>query len=44
MTLQWCVDGRECKIKVKIDGKNGVTLLESNGVTEEELRANKEVK
>ncbi|MGL9726095.1 MAG: hypothetical protein ACR5KV_05665 [Wolbachia sp.] len=44
MTLQWYVDGRECKIKVKIDGKNGVTLLESNGVTKEELRANKEVK
>lgn len=44
MTLKWYVDGRECKIKVNIDGNNGVTLLEGNGVTAEQLRANKEVK
>ncbi len=44
MTLKWYVDGRECKVKVNIDGKNGVTLLEGNGVTAEQLRANKEVK
>lgn len=44
MTLEWCVDGRKCKIKVNIDGKNGVTLLEGNGVTAEQLRVNKEVK
>jgi len=44
MTLKWYVDGKECKIKVNIDGKNGVTLLEGNGVTAEQLRANKEVK
>ncbi|WP_264682543.1 MULTISPECIES: hypothetical protein [unclassified Wolbachia] len=44
MTLKWYVDGKECKTKVNIDGKNGVTLLEDNGVTEEQLRANKEVK
>ncbi|WP_341817039.1 hypothetical protein [Wolbachia endosymbiont (group A) of Agelastica alni] len=42
MTLKWYVDGKECKIN--IDDKNGVRLLESNGVTEEQLRANKEVK
>ncbi|WP_353286861.1 hypothetical protein [Wolbachia endosymbiont (group A) of Anthophora plumipes] len=44
MTLKWYVDGKECKIKINIDDKNGVKLLESNGVTEEQLRANKEVK
>ncbi|MFP3022886.1 MAG: hypothetical protein ACEY3K_08245 [Wolbachia sp.] len=44
MTLKWYVDGKECKIKVNIDGKKGVTLLEHNGVTAEQLRANKEVK
>lgn len=44
MTLKWCANGRECKIKVNIDDKNGVTLLEGNGVTAEQLRANKEVK
>ncbi|WCR58871.1 MAG: hypothetical protein PG978_000285 [Wolbachia endosymbiont of Ctenocephalides felis wCfeF] len=44
MTLKWYVDGKECKIKINIDNKNGVRLLESNGVTEEQLRANKEVK
>lgn len=44
MTLKWYVDGKECKIKINIDGKNGVRLLESNGVTEEQLRANKKVK
>ncbi|MGL9688285.1 MAG: hypothetical protein ACR5K6_00580 [Wolbachia sp.] len=44
ITLRWYVDGKECKIKINIDNKNGVRLLESNGVTEEQLRANKEVK
>ncbi|KLT22344.1 hypothetical protein wVul_1278 [Wolbachia endosymbiont of Armadillidium vulgare str. wVulC] len=44
MTLKWYVDGKECKIKVNIDGENGVTLLEGNGVTAEQLCANKEVK
>lgn len=44
MTLKWYVDGEECKIKISIDGKNGVSLLEGNGVTAEQLRANKQVK
>ncbi|MGL9762975.1 MAG: hypothetical protein ACR5LB_12955 [Wolbachia sp.] len=42
ITLRWYVHEKECKIN--IDNKNGVRLLESNGVTEEQLRANKEVK
>ncbi|MDG7053362.1 MAG: hypothetical protein LKM45_05830 [Wolbachia endosymbiont of Alcedoecus sp.] len=40
MTLKWYVDRKECKIKIDIDSKNGVRLLESNGVTEEQLGAN----
>ncbi len=44
MTLKWNAQGKECNIKINIHDNGSVELLESNGVTEEQLRANKEVK
>ncbi|WP_264705116.1 hypothetical protein [Wolbachia endosymbiont (group A) of Gymnosoma rotundatum] len=43
MTLNWYVNGEKCTIKVNID-KEGVKLIEGNGVTEDQLKANKDVK
>ncbi len=43
-TLKWNAQGKECNIKINIHDNGSVELLESNGVTEEQLRANKEVK
>ncbi|WP_338406736.1 MULTISPECIES: hypothetical protein [unclassified Wolbachia] len=43
MTLNWYVNGEKCTIKVDID-KEGVKLIEGNGVTEDQLKANKDVK
>ncbi|MBA8757342.1 hypothetical protein HCR13_04640 [Wolbachia pipientis] len=44
MTLKWYAKEKECNIKINIHDNGSVELLESNGVTEEQLRANKEVK
>lgn len=44
MTIKWYVEEKECKIKINIDSNGTITLLESNDVTEEQLRANKKVK
>ncbi|CAG5057258.1 unnamed protein product [Parnassius apollo] len=43
MTLKWNAQGKECNIKINIHDNGSVELLESNSVTEEQLRANKEV-
>ncbi|RDD35360.1 hypothetical protein Wcon_00481 [Wolbachia endosymbiont of Cylisticus convexus] len=44
MTLNWHdKNGKKCTIKIKID-KDGVDLTERNGITAEELKANKDVK
>ncbi|MGL9759656.1 MAG: hypothetical protein ACR5LA_13535 [Wolbachia sp.] len=43
MTLKWNAQGKECNIKINIHDNGSVELLESNGVTEEQLRANKEL-
>ncbi|WP_353287759.1 hypothetical protein [Wolbachia endosymbiont (group B) of Gerris lacustris] len=44
MTLNWHdKNGKKCTIKIKID-KYGVDLIERNGVTAEQLEANKDVK
>ncbi|MFP3032907.1 MAG: hypothetical protein ACEY3M_17945, partial [Wolbachia sp.] len=43
MTLNWYVNGEKCTIKVNID-KEGVKLIEGNGVIEDQLKANKDVK
>lgn len=43
MALRWHVEGKECKVKVLIHGDKPVELIESNGVTDEQLRAHKEV-
>ncbi|MBS9529904.1 hypothetical protein INQ25_00505 [Wolbachia endosymbiont of Rhagoletis cerasi] len=43
MTLNWYVNGEKCTIKINID-KDGVELIEGNGVTEDQLKANKDVK
>lgn len=44
MALKWYAKEKECNIKINIHDNGSVELLESNGVTEEQLRANKEVK
>ncbi|QOD38227.1 hypothetical protein [Candidatus Wolbachia massiliensis] len=44
MTLKWYVEGKECNIKINIHDNGQVDLIEGNGVTEEQLRAHKEVK
>ncbi|WP_261983787.1 hypothetical protein [Wolbachia pipientis] len=38
MTLKWYVDGKECKIDIHDNGQ--IDLIESNGVTKEQLAAN----
>ncbi|QUI60629.1 hypothetical protein JKF54_01420 [Wolbachia endosymbiont of Spodoptera picta] len=44
MTLNWHdKNGKKCTIKIKID-KDGVDLTERNGVAEEQLKANTDVK
>lgn len=44
MTLNWNdKNGKKCTIKIKID-EDGVDLTERNGVTEEQLKANTDVK
>ncbi|MDG7052767.1 MAG: hypothetical protein LKM45_02665 [Wolbachia endosymbiont of Alcedoecus sp.] len=43
MTLNWYVNGEKCTIKINID-KDGVDLIERNGVTDAQLQANKDVK
>ncbi|WP_419247361.1 hypothetical protein ACJZL1_01630 [Wolbachia endosymbiont of Rhagoletis indifferens] len=43
MTLNWYVNGEKCTIKINID-KDGIELIEGNGVTEDQLKANKDVK
>ncbi|OCA06126.1 hypothetical protein [Wolbachia endosymbiont of Trichogramma pretiosum] len=44
MTLNWYdKNGKKCTIKINID-KDGVDLTESNGVTEEQLKANTDIK
>ncbi|WP_250295551.1 hypothetical protein [Wolbachia endosymbiont of Oedothorax gibbosus] len=44
MTLNWYVEGKECKMKINISDDGSVKLIESNGVTWEQLAAHKEVK
>ncbi|WP_264722940.1 MULTISPECIES: hypothetical protein [unclassified Wolbachia] len=44
MALKWYAKEKECNIKINIHDNGSVELLESNGVTEEQLRANKEAK
>ncbi|WP_395463505.1 hypothetical protein [Wolbachia endosymbiont of Cantharis cryptica] len=44
MTLNWYdAKGEKCTIKINID-KEGVELIEGNGVTEDQLKANQDVK
>lgn len=40
MTLKWHVEGKECNIKINIYDNGSVELIESNGVTKEQLAAN----
>ncbi|GFY08040.1 uncharacterized protein TNCV_1354571 [Trichonephila clavipes] len=44
MTLNWYVEGKECKMKINISDDGSVKFIESNGVTWEQLAAHKEVK
>lgn len=44
MTLNWCYeDGKKCTIIINIDA-NGIELIERNRVTDDQLKANKDVK
>ncbi|MGX9892534.1 hypothetical protein [Wolbachia endosymbiont of Protocalliphora sialia] len=44
MTLNWCdEDGKKCTIIINIDA-NGIELIERNRVTDDQLKANKNVK
>ncbi|UIP91844.1 hypothetical protein IYZ83_001085 [Wolbachia pipientis] len=44
MTLNWCdEDGKKCTIIINIDA-NGIELIERNCVTDDQLKANKDVK
>ncbi|MCM1001684.1 hypothetical protein [Wolbachia pipientis] len=43
ITLNWYMNGEKCTIKINID-KDGVDLIERNGVTDAQLQANKDVK
>ncbi|WP_264711298.1 hypothetical protein [Wolbachia endosymbiont (group B) of Aporia crataegi] len=44
MTLNWCdEDGKKCTIIINIDA-NGIELIERNRVTDDQLKANKDVK
>lgn len=44
MTLNWCdEDGKKCTIIINIDA-NGIELIERNSVTDDQLKANKDVK
>lgn len=43
MMLNWYVNREKCTIKINID-KDGVYLIERNGVTDAQLQANKDVK
>lgn len=43
MTVNWEVEGKECKIKVLIHSDKPVEFIERNGITEEQLQANTEV-
>lgn len=44
MTLNWYVEGKEYKMKINISDDGSIKLIESNGVTWEQLAAHKEVK
>ncbi|QEK89859.1 hypothetical protein [Wolbachia endosymbiont of Chrysomya megacephala] len=44
MTLNWYAEGEECEMKIIISDNGAVEFIESNGVTWEQLAANKEVK
>ncbi|MDN5247686.1 MAG: hypothetical protein QWI36_00910 [Wolbachia endosymbiont of Tyrophagus putrescentiae] len=42
MTLNWYVEGKKCTVTITVSEK-GVELIERNGVTNDELKANKDV-
>lgn len=43
MTLKWYAEGKECKIKIKIDA-NGVDLVKGDDFSLERLEVNRDVK
>jgi hypothetical protein len=44
MALNWYVEGKECSIKININADGSVKLTDRNGVTDEEIAKNKDVK
>ncbi|QKX02011.1 hypothetical protein [Wolbachia endosymbiont of Dirofilaria (Dirofilaria) immitis] len=44
MTIKWYAGEKECNIKININDDGSIRLIKSNSITEEQLRANKEVK
>ncbi|KAG8177169.1 hypothetical protein JTE90_021762 [Oedothorax gibbosus] len=44
INLTWNIEEKICNIRINVKDDGTVTLLESHGITEEELLANKEVK
>ncbi len=44
MTIKWYAGEKECNIKININDDGSIKLIKDNGITEEQLRANKEVK
>ncbi|VDM99851.1 unnamed protein product, partial [Onchocerca ochengi] len=43
MTIKWYAGEKECNIKININDDGSIKLIKDNGITEEQLRANKEV-
>ncbi|WP_225247194.1 MULTISPECIES: hypothetical protein [Wolbachia] len=44
MTLSWYDEEKECKMKINISDDGSIKLIESNGITWEQIAAHKEVK
>uniref|UniRef100_A0A8R1XND3 Uncharacterized protein n=1 Tax=Onchocerca volvulus TaxID=6282 RepID=A0A8R1XND3_ONCVO len=43
MTIKWYAGEKECNIDININDDGSIKLMKDNGITEEQLRANKEV-
>lgn len=44
MTLNWSIEGKECKMKIKISDDGSVEFIESNDVTWNQIAVHQEVK
>ncbi|WP_179943609.1 hypothetical protein [Wolbachia endosymbiont of Brugia malayi] len=44
MDLRWYCEGKECKIKILMKDDGSIRLIEDNGITEEQLKAHKEIR